>query len=406
MVDYTNGPLAVPSYTKFPHITASDLPGPTKVDTPFAGGTIRWLDRHEKRGEPWQPATGRGQTVLLAGDRLLSRAVQPDPADPLRVGIQLIRVGSNPRFPPRVTHFKPGSIALCQTEILPLTGRGGGGVGCTHGKPWFRKGQPLSMSGYGPDQITQWTGLAADEVGAINVFLASGRVIPAALRDNAFFFSAPTSQLPAKIVAYDHERRPIWISVMGGAPRPTPCPPARPAPETRPAPYERVDLAARTINGHRLFGESPARIRAALGKPDYVRHFSVSNGHREPTYFYGLKHPIPPARRPFITERTADLAVRFGWRQHRIRALSFAYRDANVVDARLKSLLRLQPEQLERRMRSAYRSEYELETGYGSIPAFVGCTAVFVGRDTSIRLSFGIDPRAGGVPFLIFSHGY
>jgi hypothetical protein len=34
-------------------------------------------------------------------------------------------------------------------------------------------------------------------------YLASGRVVPAALKDNAFSFSAPTGQFPAKLVAYD-----------------------------------------------------------------------------------------------------------------------------------------------------------------------------------------------------------
>jgi hypothetical protein len=191
---------------------------------------------------------------------------------------------------------------------------------------------------------------------------------------------------------------------MGGAPRTTPCPPARLAPGTRPAPYERIDLAARKVNGRRLFGESPGTVSAALGKPDYVRYFSSMNGHREPTFFYGLHVPKRGIR--FVNERHADLAVTFGWRQHRIRALSFAYRNTNVHDARLGSLLRVDPERLERQIRSNYGSRYELQTAYGSVPEFVGCGGAFVSRDKSVSLFFGIDPRAGAVPFLTLRHGY
>jgi hypothetical protein len=91
---------------------------------------------------------------------------------------------------------------------------------------WFAPGRPLTISFMGPEQITRFSGLAADEVARIELHLASGRVIPAALRDNAYTVSAPTVQLPAKLVVYDSDSEVIGVEVFGGAPRPAPCPPA------------------------------------------------------------------------------------------------------------------------------------------------------------------------------------
>jgi hypothetical protein len=389
MVDYTHAP-SVPSYLRWQRIGPADLPGPTAPAAPFTGGTIGWLDHREPRGQPWKPSFKHERYGI--GTKLFSRAIQPDPADPLRIGVFLVRVGKQSRV---ARTIRPGSLVLCQSELRPLGG--GTGYGCGRGKPWFRKGQPLTMSYQGPDQMTQIVGLAADQVSAINVFLASGRVVPAALKDNAFSFSAPTAQFPAKVVAYDGRRRPIWITVLNGAPKPTPCPPARPAPLQPARAYERIDLADLTINGQSLFGRSPAEVRSALGPPARIQTRSVMNSHGEPTYYYGA-----------TTQQAAPLIVQFGWRQHRIRAISFTYNNTNVADAHLGSILRVQPEALQQKIRARYGPKYKLETPYGSVPeAFAGgCSAAFTTRDGVVRISFGINPRAGARPTLSLSHGY
>lgn len=198
---------------------------------------------------------------------------------------------------------------------------------------------------------------------------------------------------PGKIIAYDSEDRVVGVTVLGGPGKPAPCPPARiakrHAAERPPAPYERLDLGARTVNGAPIFGRSPAAIEAALGRPDRVRF-----GNREPTFYYNPRGPAD-----------ADLTVRFGWRQQRTRAITLHYRSANVLDAKLGQLLRQQPEDIQRRIVSVYRSRYDLELAYGSEPGR-GCLAEFASANKRVRLRFGVEPYAGGRPFLEFSHGY
>jgi hypothetical protein len=391
MVDYTQASF-VPSYLSFQRVAPADLPGPDAAVARFTGGTISWLDQREKRGQPWTPHFPRERYGI--GTPVFSRAIQPDPADPLRVGVFVTRVAHQSRLP----RTKPGTLVLCTTELRPL--RGAAGYECGgRGKPWFGKGQPLMTSSYGLGQITQRVGLAADQVAAINVFLASGRVVPAALRDNVFSFSVPTAQLPAKIVAYDSRHRPMWANVLYGPPKPTPCPPARPVTPSTSRAFERIDLGKLTINGKNLFGHSPADVRAALGSPARVQPNSAMNGHAQPTYYYGYSAP-----------RRATPIVQFGWRQHRVRALSFTYNNVNVVDAHLGAILRLQPEALQQKIQARYGTKYKLETPYGSSPGFLGyvngCTGSFTTRDGVVRISFGIDPRAGARPTLSLSHGY
>jgi hypothetical protein len=392
MVDYTRASF-VPSYTSLERVEAGDLPGPTAAAVPFAGGTIGWLERREKRGQAWTPHFPRERYGV--GAAVFSRAIQPDPANPMRVGVFIVRAGAQSRQ--RLGRSaKPGALVLCTTELRPL--RGAVGYQCGRGRHWFPKGSPLITSSYGPlGQITQRVGLAADAVAAIDVFLASGRVIPAALKDNVFSYGAPTAQLPAKIVAYDSRHRSIWTNIVYGPPKPIPCPPARPVAPLAPRAYERIDLGNLTINGQHLFGRTPADIRAALGPPARVRPNAPENGHPQPTFYYG--HP---------TAQRASLVVRFGWRQHRIRAISFTYNNSNVADARLGALLRLQPERLQQKIRTRYGPKYKLEFPYGSAISVwgTGCSATFTTKDGAAHVSFGIDPNRGARPSLTLSHGY
>jgi len=389
--DYGQGLPGVPSYLKAPSIRPQDLPGPAKVEARFPGGTIGWLERREPRGEPFTPDR---RAVESIGSIVFSRRIQPDPENPVRVGATLARVEAGSRL----HNARPGALMICESELRAL-GRGGAGFGCLGPGPKgpFPAGQPLTFSFFGPEQITQLAGLAADDVGAIDLYLASGRVVPAALRDNAFLVHAPTTQLPGKLVAYDDSGRVIGIQTLPGAARPAPCPPAtfaRPA-SSSPRRYERINLGTAQIDGNEIFGRSVAEVEAALGRPDRVAYFSSTNGIREPTLLYGGTRP-----------GRAALEVRFGVRQKRLRAFSLTFNSSTVVDPRVGRVLYMQPLELQRRIANAYGDRYDLGVAYGSEPGR-GCIAIFQTVRRNATVTFGVNPYYGSPrPSLTLWHGY
>lgn len=380
-----------PAYLKAVRPRPEELPGPPAVEHEFRGGTIGWLERREDRGVPLRRDARRDRFL---GPTLFGRVVRPDPALPVRIAISLVRRERRPGGPP----VMPG-VMLCETLISPLQ-RSGSGVGCIppQGAQRFGPGRPLTLSWMGPSQISELHGIAADAVAAIDVYLASGRRVPAALHDNAWFVQVPTAQFPAKLVAYDRDRRALLVEVFPGTARPVPCPRAafaRPVSALpQPRRYERVDLGALTVNGSAIFGRSLDEVTAALGRPDRVARFSSTNGIREPTLFYGGTLP-----------GSAALIVRFGVRKGRLIAVALSYGGASLVDARLGHVLRLQPGDLQRRIARTYGARFRLATPYGTDPA-AGCTAVFTNREKTIDVSIVLDPRHPSRPQLLVYHHY
>jgi hypothetical protein len=384
--DYSRGLPRAPSYLSADAVRPGDLPGPRRVEARFTGGTIGWVERREERGQDWTPGG------LLLGAVLFSRAVQPDPDNPLQIGVWLVRGDRHARRGPQFD-----GLMLCSSELRPLAPNASS-AGCVRrdGPHFFAAGRPVTLM-FAPAQVTLVTGLAADAVAKIEVHLASGRVVPAALRDNVFAVSVPSSQR-GKVVSYDERGRVIGLMVLPGSAKPKPCPRAifaKPASTLgAPAPYERLDLGRRTVNGAPVFGRSPAEIEAALGRPDLIRPRLGSNGRRQPTFYYGRRG-----------RNSADLIVQFGWRQGRPRALSLSYSGQQVIDGKLGRILRLQPEELQRRLRAAYGSRYRLRHGYGAVPVF-GCAAELASRNGRVKIAFGLMPHRPSRPYLVFSHGY
>jgi hypothetical protein len=384
---YTRGIPGVPSYlTSGPR--HDDLPGPKSVDVRFRGGTIGWLEAKEERGEPFSPAR---RPLADLGSVVHARRIQPDPESPTRVGVWLLRVRSGSRL----HNLQPGRLVLCLSDLRALM-RGPTGSGCVApGRTSLLGAGPLVLSPMMQGQLTELAGLAADGVSAIDLFLASGRAIPAALRDNAFAVQVPTVQLPGKLVAYDDEGRVVGIHPVHGPTRPVPCPPGSiPSAAAPPEPYERVDLGTARVDGHEIFGRGVADVIAALGRPDRIAYFSRMNNTREPTLFYGGTRP-----------GGAAVQVGFAVRQKRLRAVSLHYQSADVVDARLGRVLRMQPLELQGRISQTHAGRWKLDTPYGSRPEY-GCAGTFVDARRTMSLSFGANPHAGSRPTLTLWHRY
>ena len=227
----------------------------------------------------------------------------------------------------------------------------------------------------------------------VSIFLASGRILQAALKDNVFSVAFSQAELPGRIVGYDGDNRVAGIVELPGNSVLTPCPRPEltkpisqlPAPE----PWERVDLGRLTVNGKRILGMTPAQVKAALGQPDLVRpHNQTVNGVPIPAFRYGGSRPS-----------TMGLEVTFAKHQDRIYANGLFFQSPSVVDATLGHVLRLDPARLQRKIEHAYGSRYRTFLGYGSNPQR-GCTATLKSRGAASGISFGLNPYRPSRPYL------
>ncbi len=367
-------PPGAPVYWRLAPLTFA---GPARPQAQLSHPTIGWLDRREPRGQPFIPNLtlfGPGQ-----GNVVFSRSIQPDPGNPFRIGLSLISVGPHPGdFVPgpewgETIPLRPGLRLLCAAELYPLRPKPIGYL-CTKAGTsalLFRARHPLTVRRMFREVYTRVSGLAADGIDEVDLYLANGRVIPAALRDNAYTVEASSQDFPAKIVAFDHHHRAVEVDVIGLDQRITltACPAALPA-RGRSAdvkPYERIDLATAHVAGRPILGRRIAQIEHALGEPGAITATQMLYGGTS----------------------AGDALLTISLREQ--RAVGLTYRDPALVDARLGRLLTLQPPDLERRIATTYGRSFTLRVGYGSDPGLVGCSGLFSATSGPTELSFGLD---------------
>ncbi len=338
----------VPSYLRY---EAVRLPGPTRQEATLPRAEIGWLDRRERRGRSFVPSLkAYGPTSRQV---VFARSVQPDPDDAYRIGLAVIRVRhvsqpfeftwvkrSADARPHRV-RLRPGTLLLCSDELFPLRPAPTFNNCVLHAKSsgLFPEGHVLTVNRMYREAFTRVSGLAADGVGEVDLYLASGRVIPAGLRDNAYTVEAPSAQWPAKLVAFDPHGRALGVYPIDSqksraviAPCPTAV--ATAAPAGAAPPYERLNLTTGTIDGHVVLGHNAASIASALGRP---------NAYRGQDLLYGLAS-------------NGDAAVRIHLAPSgpAARAVWLEVRDPRATDTRIGRVLGMQPIALQQRIAAAY----------------------------------------------------
>jgi hypothetical protein len=357
-------PHGVPSYVAMQPV---HLAGPARAVQAAGPARISWLVANEPRGAPF---TVDSRFVrYLRGSVVFARSIQPDRADPYRLGIALIRTGR---------HATPGGLRLCLFELFPLRPRPLGGL-CG---PWSdgRLQDTVVTRVMFRELFTRVSGLAADGVRRMELVLADGRVVPVSVRDNVYTVEAPTDEFPAKLVAYDGRRRPVAVAVVPTDKRPVvrPCPAPRAAPAAAPPPpYDRLDLATGRVNGHVVLGRPLGEIEAAFGPP------TATSPRR-----------VIPATTGITVSYGTGLAIGLHRTGRVFRAVSLDYRDARLVVAGVGRALQLPPTELQRRIASAVGGRYRLVDAYGLRPSRLGCLGVFEARETHARLFFGLDPAS------------
>ncbi|HEY3185647.1 MAG TPA: hypothetical protein VGJ77_22575 [Gaiellaceae bacterium] len=367
-----------PSY--FGRGPTAAIPGPTRVTAPIAHPRIGWLERREERGAP------------LPSQRFLTvpfgRVIQPDPDNPIRIGVgTAIRFG--PPGAPRPRTLRPQGPMLCVITFQPLA-RASGGAGCMP-KP-FEFG-PLALGGWLGTPIVHFNGLAADGIARVTAYLASGRTVDAALRDNVFAVAVPQGELPGRLVGYDAAGRVAGIRELLGNAVVTPCPAAvfarRASDLPAPRRWEQIDLATMRVAGQEILGQTREQVAAILGRPARILgNAQRTNGVAIPEYRYGGGLPA-----------TVGLSVQFVKDGDAIRANALWFQSPSLVDRRLGHVLRLQPAQLQRAIVSAYGGKYRLYLGYGS-DARLGCTGSFRDRGSRAGIGFGLNPHRPSRPYL------
>ena len=393
----TDGVVPLPTTPSYLRRTPVVLPGPTKAEATLPKVAIAWVDRREQRGEAFTPSLrefGSKSTHVL-----FARTIQPDPDDAYRIGISVIRVGvlsphvldtTGPTYGKSIP-LRPGLLLLCHAELFPLRPAPVGylcSANLGSSSLFEQPGRLLTVNRTYREAFTRVAGLAADGVREVDLYLASGRVIPAALRDNAYMVQAPSAQWPAKLVAYDAAHHAVEVDTIDYASPSrsvlTPCPAATPSGVTPASakPYERIDLGTGQVDGQPLLGRGMADAQQALGLPDATRGQEL---------LYGL-----------TAGGNASLTISFDRTRTGPRAIWLEYRDPNVTDKRLGRILRLQPTELQRDVSRTYPG-YARAFAYGSEPALLGCSGVLRTRDGARELTFGLDPSRPSRLFLRLS---
>jgi hypothetical protein len=200
-----------------PQATPGIAPGPRAVERRVEGGTIGWLVRGEPRGLSLAEAGIDTSFFLRMGTLRFARALTPDPARNWRVALAIVDVP-----PGRMPSWSP-----LRGEVLCDLGVGGnlGGGGCSPLADWLAHG-PISYGtgGSGGEQYVFVSGVASDDVGRMKLYLATGEVVPVALRDNVFVAEVARTKFPARLVAYDRQGRIIATENMSHDPLADPGP--------------------------------------------------------------------------------------------------------------------------------------------------------------------------------------
>jgi hypothetical protein len=369
--------LIVPSY--FARPSPTQIPGPTKVVAPIAHPQIEWLLRREPRGKPLPP-----QRIMRVQ---FGRVIQPDPDDPIRIGVATGTIALPPGAP-RPRNLQHRSICVIEFQPLALAA---GSADCM---PASFPNSPLALGSFLASPITHLNGFVADGITHVTAFLASGRVVQAALRDNVFAVAVSATELPGRIVGYDAHNRVAGIvdvpgnSVIKPCPKPTFTKPVSQLPA--PKRWEKINLATLTVNGQHILGMTPQQVEVALGKPTVIRgNAQITNGVPIPEFRYGGSLPS-----------TLGLSIGFSKKGVRIFANSLSYQSPSLVDAKLGHVLRMQPATLEQAIKRTYGTTLHVFLSYGSNPG-LGCTAVLKELNAPSGISIGLNPYRPSRPYLI-----
>jgi hypothetical protein len=170
--------VPVGSFNQFPVDASPERPprGPARVQARIPHPTVGWFVRGERRGVSLKPGDPQ------------SRWIKPDPESNVLVGL---------------------SGQWC---LMLFKNVGQNTVSCSDGDEFWARG-PLNevLTGEGDEFFVRVSGVAADGVRGVVVYLADGERQRAALRSNIFTTLVSKDEFPIRVVAYNARDRVVAV---------------------------------------------------------------------------------------------------------------------------------------------------------------------------------------------------
>jgi hypothetical protein len=139
----------------------------------------------------------------------------------------------------------------------------------------------------------------------------------------------------------------------------------------------RFELAAASIDGHALLGKKLSKVTRALGIPK-----NRSLGHK---------------RSGSVRYANGSLSVMFKLRGRALRVTAIAITSTQAREARLGRILRLPPDELQRKIENGYAHTFRLANAYAC--SRFGCRGQFKTADGKTKLEFG--PLPGEQSYIV-----
>ncbi|MGA9761484.1 MAG: hypothetical protein WBQ14_03580 [Gaiellaceae bacterium] len=185
--------------------TGRPIAGPIGIERQVKDGTISWLVRREKRGEPLSPEVKRYSGVSTQFLTVVfAREIQPDPASLTKMVIALAKDKGTAPLPPSGYVPTPGRSEVCYGHY-PVSG--GATFSCSPLSDFFADSPVSYSTGFmnGGDQFANLDGVVSDDVQALDLYLADGTIQDVAIKDNVFATSVARGLFPARIVTRDEQ---------------------------------------------------------------------------------------------------------------------------------------------------------------------------------------------------------
>lgn len=177
--------------------------GPKGIERKVEGGTIGWLERHEKRGVAIPPDSQPERDIrrISGAPALFAREIQPDPADTTKFVLALVKAKGTAPIPPPVNAPIPGRKMICMGYY---TGLGGSFNSCSYVSDVFARG-PIGNSETGDGQFPFLNGFVSDDVLALDLYLTDGTIQKLEIMDNIYATTLSQAQFPIRIIARDKQ---------------------------------------------------------------------------------------------------------------------------------------------------------------------------------------------------------
>ena len=178
--------------------------GPRGIERKVRGGTIGWLERHEKRGAaiPLDSQPERDIRRIFAATVLFAREIQPDPADTTKFILALVKAKGKAPLPPPVNVPTPGRKMICLGYYTAL---GGSFNSCSYASDVFARGPIGRLETGDGGQFASLDGFVSDDVHALDLYLTDGTIQKLEITDNIYTTTLLQALFPIRIVARDRQ---------------------------------------------------------------------------------------------------------------------------------------------------------------------------------------------------------